>query len=96
MATRITTEIAQLLKDKRAGADKAPIYRTLGVSPQTYDGWESGFRIPDDSYIPRLAEHLGVPEIDLAVMAYRERINRAKGALLVLGLHSNPPVLVAA
>lgn len=85
MATRTKT-IADLLRQKRAGGAKAPIYRRLHVSPQTYDAWEAGMYVPSPEHGTKLAEYLEMDEREVAWLLYVSskvaNSNRAKGLLL--------------
>lgn len=82
MATRTKT-IADLLRQKRAGGAKAPIYRRLHVSPQTYDAWEAGMYVPSPEHGTKLAEYLEMDEREVAWLLYVSskvaNSNRAKG-----------------
>lgn len=73
-----TRTIAELLRERRAGGTKAPVYRTLGVSPQTYALWESGAHIPGDDKAETIAEYLGEPVERIVWFLYCDRI-REKG-----------------
>lgn len=77
--TQETPSIAELLRAQRAGGPKAPIYRELGVSPQTYEAWESGMYVPGDEYAETLAGFLELDESRIVWLLYRDRVRRRKG-----------------
>jgi hypothetical protein len=78
--TQQAPTIGQMLREKRAGQPKAPIYRQLGIKPGTYDTWEADAYIPGDEYAEVLGDYLGFSEREMAWTLYRaRRLKSAKG-----------------
>lgn len=88
-ATEMTTTqesptVGELLKARRDGGAKAPIYRRLGVSPQTYDAWEANMYVPGDEYAETLADHLELELQEIVWRLYDSRIRRQMGGYVAL------------
>lgn len=76
VTTTQPTTIAELLKKRRGTDYKSEAARTIGVSRQIYDAWETGHFIPGDEWATRLAAYL---EHDLAAIVlhlYNDRIDK--------------------
>lgn len=92
-----TKTIAQLLRERRDGGPKAPIYRRFEVSPGTYDWWEAdGGYIPGDEHAKNLAEYLDLPLEEVVMTLYRDRLKRDNGGYRVVGLLTYPLIQAAA
>jgi transcriptional regulator with XRE-family HTH domain len=50
---------------KRANLTRTDFARALGVSRVTVWRWEEGRQFPDDRYVPKLADMLGMSEPEL-------------------------------
>lgn len=73
---REVADLATLLKAARGEDSKRSVYTKLGVSPQTYEFWESGVYIPGDEHVGALAEHLQIDEREVVWMLYQLRIGK--------------------
>lgn len=65
--------VAELLRAKRGTGRKVDAYTRLGVSPTTYDSWESGVYVPGDTYAKALAEYLGLDLREMVWLLYLDR-----------------------
>lgn len=75
--------ISERLKEfrmTRYGGIRARMYEALGIRPQTYQNWEYGSSIPDDIHARHIAGLLNLPEEEVALQLYRDRM--AKGAYI--------------
>ena len=63
-------EIARRLRDERSarGISQAEAGKLLGVAQATFAGWEIGRAVPDRRFLRALAEFLGLPEAETAVL----------------------------
>lgn len=74
MTTTAKATLGELLRQKRAGGPKAPIYKMLGVPAQTYDYWEGGLYLPrEPEHIEALAKWLDCDEEAFVLDIHRER-----------------------
>lgn len=77
MTTRQKTQtIGQLLEKKRGDGYKSEAARTIGVSRQIYDAWESGHFIPGDEWAEKLAAYLERPLEEIVVRLYNDRAKK--------------------
>lgn len=65
--------VGRLLQDKRAGGYKSDAARSIGVSRQVYDAWESGHYIPGDEWAERIAVYLGRELEEIVLRLYNDR-----------------------
>lgn len=76
--TQEVQTISELLRRKRDGSPKAPIYRKLGVPANTYDTWEGGLYAPRKAkHIEAIADHLDLDPKEVVWIIYLT--NEAKG-----------------
>ena len=96
--TTTASTLGELLRSKRNGGAKAPIYKHLGVPANMYDYWEGSVYLPQKTeHIESLADYLGIDEDSLALDIYHERKRKeAKGVYLSSFSHSLTQPLVAA
>lgn len=84
--------IGELLRRRRGDGKKVAAYSKLGVTATTYDSWENDHYLPDDAYVPALADYLGEDEREMAWLLYLNRkMRRGMGVYL-----SSPHTVVTA
>lgn len=74
--TQTTATIAELLKKRRGDGYKSEAARTLGVSRQIYDTWETGHFIPGDEWAQSIATYLDRPLEEVVMRLYNDRAKK--------------------
>lgn len=78
MSQLTVIDIPQALRRRRGTASKQATFKELGVARATYDMWERGAVIPDDSYAELLSHWLGEPIETVVWSLYQARRVRSR------------------